>query len=377
MKQTQQKQLTENELIADLENTGCKGISKRTVGDWRRDGLLPDFDNLGRGLGKGLGRSESTWDHPELVTEQAEWLHKMRSTGIGYENFHLNLWMLGYDIQTEDVRDSLLEPLVWQIERLESKAQELQQKCGRRNNIFEDIINEDVSEAKLNIEAKQPFDSLIMPDELWEAAANIFLNPEYDLSDFGFAESFTVLEELEGKARKFESDLLKGENIDLENLNNRTQTIFDFLNNADFIQQYFSLHSVEKAVRECTEEELAEVQNDLGIISKIVMIFFQIIQTILPHTSFSNDISDKLLPFLFYMGELFVLGDISLRHNGFAEIINQVRGQVLSKIESEFNETVRQEIENSALVIGRSLTDTIETIEKRLLLLAEASENES
>jgi hypothetical protein len=74
MKQIQQKRLTENELILELEKTGFEGVSKRAVSDWRREGLLPDFDISGRGRGKGLGRMESVWEHPTLIIEQVKWL---------------------------------------------------------------------------------------------------------------------------------------------------------------------------------------------------------------------------------------------------------------------------------------------------------------
>jgi hypothetical protein len=49
------------------------------------------------------------------------------------------------------------------------------------------------------------------------------------------------------------------------------------------------------------------------------------------------------------------VGDISLRHGGYSEIINQVREEVLEKVKREFNEKVQKEIENSAPVIGEAI----------------------
>lgn len=150
MKQISQKYLTETELVLELEKAGFKTVSKRAVGDWRREGLLPDFDVNGRGRGKGLGRTESVWRHPDSVIERAKWISRMRAAGIGYEDLHLNLWMLDYDVHLEDVRDSLLEPLVVRIEMLEAEAQEFRGKWQlneRTQGIIEDVISDGAAEA--------------------------------------------------------------------------------------------------------------------------------------------------------------------------------------------------------------------------------------
>lgn len=372
MKQRQQQKLTENDLILELEKAEIEGITKRAIGDWRRVGLLPDFDINGRGRGKGLGRTESFWENPDAVIEQTIWLYRMRSVGIKNEDLHLNLWMLNYGIHPEDVRDSLLEPLVRRIEMLELEAGELQEKCDRTDNLIEDVINEGVLEAISNM-LSSPIAFMTMPPEVLEAVANIFLNPEYDLDDFSFADSFEALEEWENKAQRFEKEMFEAEGLEVKKSTNQTQTIFNFLDNADFIQQHFSLHQIEKAVRECSHKDLAEVQNDMQIIAKIIMIFARVVRKIMPHIQFLPDDScstDQFLPMLFNLGELLVLADISLRHNGYSETINWVRGQVLNKIEEEFSRTARKELEQSAPAIGQALTHTFEIVERRLTQLA-------
>lgn len=212
-----------------------------------------------------------------------------------------------------------------------------------------------------------------MPQELLEAISNILLNPEYNLDDFSFAETFSLAEEWNDEMQKFGSELFEAEDSKPEISIKQTQTVLHFLNNADFIQQHFSLHQVEKAVRECTHEDLAEVQNDLRIIVKIFMILVQTSKTVLPHISFAPDdpdATDQCLPSLFGIAELLVLADISLRRNGYSETINWARGQVLDKIETEFSETARKEIEESAPVIGQALNKTFEVVERRLLQFA-------
>lgn len=372
MKQIPQKHLTETELVLELEKAGFETVSKRAVGEWRREGFLPDFDVNGRGRGKGLGKTESVWQHPDSVIERAKWISRMRSVGIGYEDLHLNLWMLDFDVYPEDVRDSLLEPLVARIEMLEAEAQEFQKKWQldeRTDGIIEDVINDGATEAIAKM-PRNPFEPLIMPQELLEAISNILLNPEYNLDDFSFAETFSVLEEYNDKIQKFDSELFEAEDLKLESSNKQIQTVIDLLNNADFIQRHFSLHQVEKAVRECTNEDLAEVQNDMRIIVKIFMIFAQTTKAVLPHISFSPEdtgATDQLLPSLFGIAELLVLADISFRRNGYSETINWARGQVLDKIETEFSETARKQIEESAPVIGQALNETFEVVERKLL----------
>jgi hypothetical protein len=375
MKQIQQRQLTENELILELEKERIVGITKRTVGDWRREGLLPDFDISGRGLGKGLGRTESAWEHADLIIERARWLYRMRLAGIDKEDFHLYLWILNYDIHPEKVRDSLLDPIAGRIEMLEAEAGELQQNCDRSNNLIEDIITEGVLEITSNM-IESPIGIMSMPPEILEALCNIFLNPEYDLGDFAFAESFEALKDWEEKANRFELDVFESEDVELKTSSNHAQTIFDFLDNADFIKQHFSLHQIEKAVQECSHEVLAEVQKDMQIIAKFIMIFARIARKIMPHTQSPADVfysTDQFLPVLFSFGELAVLADISLRQNGYSEMINGARGKVLDKIEKEFSETVRKELEQSAPVIGQALTQTFEIVERRLAQLATIS----
>jgi hypothetical protein len=381
MQQTKLKQLTENGLVLELDKLGVGGVSKRKLAEWRKEALLPDFDAFGRGLGKGQGKTESVWAQPDLVIEQAKWIQRMRAVGILHEKFHLNLWILDYSIHPEDVRDTLLEPLEAHIEMLEFEAKRLQEKWQlneRTDGILEDVINDGATAVFSNME-KTPVKPLAIPQEALEILVNILLNPSFNINLSDLEVTFSELEDWSEVTHKFGSELFKGVGEEVENDKKHIESFVFLLQNAAFIQHHFSLHQVEKAVRECTHKDLAEVQADLRILTKIVMIFAQTIGTILPHIKpLAEDSSynaDEFLPMLFEFAEYFILADISLRRNGYSQFINQIRGKVLDKIEREFNEKMREDFERAAPVIGQSLSHTIELVEKRLTEFVANSSN--
>ena len=366
----QKIQLTESGLILELDKLGVGGISKRKIAEWRKEALLPDFDIFGRGRGKGRGRTESVWEHSDLVIEQAKWIQRMRAGGIPHENLHLNLWMLGYSIDPEDVRESLLEPLEDHSEMLELEAKKLQQKWQldeRTDGIFEDVINDGATTAFADKELRR-LNPLVMPQEVLETFVNILLNPSFIINPSDLDVFFTDVEGWSEATHKFGSKLFEDIGQEVENDKTNIESFVFLLQNAPFIQRHFSLHQVEKAVRECTEEDLAEVQSDLRILTKIVMILVRTFEAIMPHINPAADSpfdTDAFLPTLFQFAEYFVLADISLRRSGYAQLINQVREKVLDKIEEEFSETVRKDLEQTMPVIGRSLSRTFETVERK------------
>ena len=374
----QKIKLTENELVLELDKLGFGTVSKRKIAEWRKEALLPDFDIIGCGRGKGQGRTESLWEHSELVIEQAKWIQRMRAGGILHKDFHLNLWILGYSIHPEDVRDSLLEPLEDNIKMLALEAEKLQRKWRlfeRTDGIFEDVINDGATAAFTKME-QTPFEPLVMPQEVFETLANIFLNPGFIINLPDLDAAFNDLEGWSQVTQQFSSKLFDELGEEVKNDKNHLEAFVFLLQNAPFIQRHFSLYQVEKAIRECTHEDLAEVQTDLRILTKIVTVFARTIEAIKPHIKPMADSpsnTDAFLPMLFHFAEYFVLADISLRRSGYAYLINQTREKVLDKIEKEFSETVRQDLEQTIPVIGQSLSQTFEAVERKFSeLLAES-----
>jgi hypothetical protein len=363
-----QKQLTENELVSELKDLGFEGVSKRTVARWRSEDLLPDFDVQGRGLGKAQGRAESAWTTPDLIIKQASWIQRMKSIGINSEDFHLYLWMLDFNIAPEIVRESLHDPLTAHLEMLEKEVKELHPRCDRTDHLVEDVI----SEAVLNMvfDIQRNFRSLDIPPEAFEAILNVFLNPEYDLMDYDFAQSFEAVEELEVMVSRFGDEVFGEDAGKTQKDNKQVNFLLGFLNNAEFFQETLSLRQLEKAVRECSDEVLAEVRADMRVCVKILMSLVHTFKSFLVYFQPKDEplpVDDRFLPVLFNLGELIVLADISLRNKGYAEKINAARGHILEKIEEHFNEEVRKQFEEAAPVLGREFSQAFEMIESKIL----------
>lgn len=389
MKQTQQDSITKNELLDELRKAGFNKVSKRDIGDWRREQLLPAFANSGRGLGKGQGKTESTWKNPKLIINQAKWISRMKSANVCFGDIKLNLWMLGYPIPLDEVRELLLEPLsdkiellnaavAAQIKVLEVPVDKFQHKWKfnkRSGGVIEDIIDDAATDALANV-LSNSHGSLAIPQAPLEAIGNIFFNPDYDLSEFGFAEGLSTAKECNDETQRFVAKMLGVENIENSaNDEQKSNGVFDLLNKAEFIQQHFSLHQLEKSVKECTDKDLMNVQKDLRVISKIVKTFASSMQCILPHIrkDLSNPADEQFLPFVFGVGEMLVLADISFRRNGYAQAINNSRTQVLIKVKEEIDENIRKEFELAAPEIGRILNETFDALEHNLMRIGENS----
>lgn len=371
IKQLQTKKITENELVLELNKLGYKNANKRLIARYRNEALLPDFDLIGSGLGKGLGRSESGWTNSAQIIERAEWIFKLRALGIGYENLHLNLWMIGYDIHPEDVRDTLLEPLELQIKLLERESQKLRQRFEsdeRTKGILEDVISDEANEA-LHSMSDNPFEPLAFPQDLLEVIANVFFNPEFGLTASAIDDISIGLRDWRNALENFESEFFEDESIKPKNSLERIKVIVDFFNNANFFQKNFSLHRVQKAVSECSYQEFAEVQTDLKIIRKILSLFYKSLEVLMPQIQLYLDSSlniDSFLPTLFGFGEYIVLADIAIRRSGNPETINRIRSQIVEKIEKDFSKTMVKSFEQSAPDIGEGIEQISEIFTKKL-----------
>jgi len=94
MQETQSKILTETALVAELQRLGYSSVSVRTIQEWRRRELLPDFDQKGQGLGQGAGRRPSVWTDGQAVIERAAWVSDLIRVYGRMESAYLPLWML-------------------------------------------------------------------------------------------------------------------------------------------------------------------------------------------------------------------------------------------------------------------------------------------
>lgn len=181
-------ELTQSGLVRRLHRLGCPDVTERRIKDWRDKGLLPQFDRPGVGLGKGRGKTESTWTNGRSTVERALWVHRLLAIYRNSDTLHLPLWILGFPVESEQVRLALLEPLEDIAETVQTEAiekLEIREPLERKDGMIEDYI-EDLAEGWVR---KEKFAELLgIPQEVVETAMNIFFNPDYDITDLGFEE---------------------------------------------------------------------------------------------------------------------------------------------------------------------------------------------
>jgi hypothetical protein len=130
--------LTQKALVAEMHRLGHYDVTERQVADWRRNDLLRPFDALGKGRGQHRGRECSSWSNGEAVLNQALWVRELIQIYGSVEDVYLPLWVLGYLVPLERVREALGTPL---DEMAHSIAEAIESK-SRATGEIEDLIEE-------------------------------------------------------------------------------------------------------------------------------------------------------------------------------------------------------------------------------------------
>jgi hypothetical protein len=327
--------LTQDGLIVELHKQDYNEITKRRIIDWRENDLLPPFDLVGGGRGKGSGRKCNSWSDGQRVIRQALWVWKLLQIYRGFDNLYLPLWMLGCEIPIWRVREALSEPLHKITGAIEADAS--------MPGEFEDIIDDAAYEYSLGMELTEP-ESLRIPKEALEALINIFFNPEYNLNDYPFERGAETLKEWEHKFhhRNASAEMNKGIDTIPSTQNESANNLFD---HAAFFKEYLSVHQFKMAVDECANDDLLCVEHDLRIvremafsIHKMILILAQDLPAEFKEMPGLEVVSAKFMAVIFAVGRLIVLADLSLRRNGFAEVIDRHMPEVLFWFRQEVNE---------------------------------------
>lgn len=330
--------ITQQELLTELRKRGYDTISKRRLIDWRANTLLPSFDLIGSGLGKGRGRECSLWSNGRLVLNQAIWVYELLQLYPSFESLYLPLWMLGYPIPLEFVREALHRPLREMALAIEREAQ--------TPGDLEDIIDDAASRFGHKL-ARANQELLQMPEEALAAAINILFTPEYDLTDHPFQAGLHALQELDSRLRS--KHAIRFDTIQDEE---RGGTASDSQNDnplfahAGFFKRYLSLHELKRAVDDCTNDDLLVVKRDLAVVRELVVPIRKLILILIDDLSAEfRALFKHLLPAVFGTGRLLVLADLSLRHNGFSETIDRSLSELLRLFRDEVNERLEREME--------------------------------
>jgi hypothetical protein len=380
---SENKFLTQNELVSVLQEKGFGEINARQLADWRKRELLPAFDLIGGGRGKGQGRAENGWLNRRAVVRQAIRILRLRKLYPSLDDLYFPLWILGYPIPNDRVREALSEPLDFMLEDLEEIVAQFQDhliRLGetRTEGIIEDIINDAVypplTESAANadtetrkgiIENNAKVAEYTVPPESIEAGMNIFLNPDYRLEGVEFEDALSVFNAWqENSKRARRSRLHQAETLDTGDDQSSFGFIFSY---APFFKENLSLTRLAETTAECSDENLEEVQRDMRIVTEIATAFGEMIMTLaqdLPQ-EFKPPSFEAFLPMLFSTAKLAAWTDISLRDKGFGEIINHLRRELPVVIRRDLTQEKKREIAELspqfAAMVEKSLTELEET----------------
>lgn len=345
--------LTQDELLAELHRRGYDDVTERQIADWRRKELLPPFDVIGGGRGRRRGRERSSWSNGRLVFNQTLWVRELLQIYGSVERVRLPLWVLGYHVPLQYVREVLGEPLNEMAAGIAEAIENEARASGEIEDLIEEAAYQNVEEMR-----RAGAEALLMPQHALEAFLNVFFNQGYDLTDGAFELGAEELKEYESTMRQRCDTALAAEGLGDATLARQDSSLMDFFDRAPFIQRYFSLHQLKLAANECTDDDLRAVQRDLCHLRGMALLVRKIITIVASEVpaEYKPARADILRPIL-SVGGLLVLADLSLRRNGFAHAIDYLLPVALR----EFRQGFTADVERELVEVSKVVPEVIET----------------
>jgi hypothetical protein len=334
--------MTQDELVEDLQLLGYREASVTRIAAWRKLNLLPQFTRAGQGQGRGAGREKGQWSNPEDVLKQAVSIIELLKSYRRLENLYLPLWQLGYAIPPTRVRAALVQPLLTATKDFDV------QEDGR--SAIEDVIDQGVADVSQLFHGKLPlFD---VPGNTMSALMNVTTNTNYDFSDQPYEDGVTELKEWEHSFFERCQKLL-GDTIVIN-----PEVIGDDNNifaNAPFINQYLSLPHLVAAIQNCSDEDLLRVQQDLQLGRDILELVKQLHELMAPYLPEAWRTIPDDVTVLFNFGTLAVWADLALRQQGFGPLLDGALPALLQALRDDFDETAAKEITAAGPEIEKAL----------------------
>lgn len=353
MEQNNTDFLTEDGLVARLGELGYLGVTKRRVAAWRGQELIPRFDVIGAGRGQSLGRGPSGWSNGEAVICQAAEVCKLLKSYSALAELHFPLWVLGYPIPLERVREALDGPLDATMEFIEAEG-------GNRGEI-EDKIGDDAFEFSRVIERSNIM-SVPVPQDAIETFSNLLLNRKYDLTDTPFEDGLRSLQEFDSefqqKAEAVFADRFPAKQA-VEVSDDGMYTIFD---NASFINEYLSVEALKKAVDECSDEDLVAVQRYLATGREVMDVLKEVVELFEVYFPPEFRLAEVDRTMIFTGAKLCVWSLLSLRRKGFGDLIEMCLAEIIKELPRELNEEVVREIKAAGPEIASLLEICLEQV---------------
>jgi hypothetical protein len=329
--------LTEDGLVARLCGLGYDRANKRWVASLRANELFQQFNVKGRGRGRGPGRECSGWSDSEGVLKRAVQVCELFRIYGRLGDLHLPLWMMGYNVPLERVREAISLPL----EIASSEVEVMDEESGRPAT--EDVIDEEASKFTELIQRAD----LKFPDvhkEILETFANLFLNSDYPLWDQPFEDGVKAQQELDQTIQQ-RCDEIFGDSLPESSPQSKSSdAIWTVFTHATFINEHLSLRPLREAVNTCSDEDLMIVQRDLQIVLMLAHRLKRLLAPLKPYLPAGLELTldDDGWRAVFKTGLLCIWADLSLRRSGYGAQIDQYLAGALAMTEIEFDHIERQ-----------------------------------
>ncbi len=306
--------LSKKELVEVLHDRGYVGVTLRQVTDWRSRDLLPPFDLEGASLGRAQGKSKSRWSNGVIIIELSVWIIELLNLFGDYRHAYVPLWLLGYPVDLGRVRGALSEPL-------ERTISSVQMDCTADKNV-EDVLSESASILAANLE-KENSPELQIPVDALDLILNIFMNPDYDLTDQGAFQAVQLwLEQCQMlQASWSKSGMQPGTADSIESLYGLASTV----------KRYLSITEIKRCVVEASYDDLRVVDHDIIRLRHMWLMFSKLIACELPADLHLP--KELVLRLVLGMGRIAIYLDIALRNNGEGNYIDSLLSQGVAMLE--------------------------------------------
>ncbi len=321
--------ITRKGLVRELHQLGYTEVKERTVESWQRKELLPSFDIIGGGRGKGQGRAQNSWSNGEVIIRQAVCVFKLMKMYRCAEKAYVPLRMLGFKIPIARLREALTNPVEEGLDELMEKAESF----GNLEDALLDSAGEVGDElGRTNVLLLSP------PWEMLDAIGNILFNQKYDFEDTPFEAGKEALRDWERKL---------SEAIPMYSEGSDCESSFDFFDHAQFINKYFSVPAIKKALDECTDDDLERVGQDLEIIGEIGFSLIEFVRRNVP--SDFEITEEETFGNFFKAGTYLAFLDLSMRRNGHAGTLDSAREHVLKSFREDFLSAISSDSQTEQL----------------------------
>jgi hypothetical protein len=266
------------------------------------------------------GRECSRWSNAPQIIGRSIWiLHLQRLYG-NYSGVYLSLWLLGYSVQVDRVRQSLTEPLELAISSVERDCTAEK----NREDVLGDIAYDLISKLK---NEQVPISDV--PVEVVDLALNLFINADYDLTD---REAFKSLRSWLQLCEQYQASLSGSGS---PQVSAQPSTISSMIAQAKLIRKHLSVVEIKRAVDESTDEDLLVVERDLHSVRHTARMFAKLLSSEL--TSTIELPRDMVWRFVFGFGRIIVCLDLSFRKHGRGSEVDALVTDFLAKVQEAFD----------------------------------------